>query len=77
MLCLDHIDTVERGEDAFIAEVNLVFSTDDRDQFLNGFNVATSNGQVVALSGDEHLPSVIGAVVQAALMCGVLETVAV
>ena len=74
---MDHIDSVERGEDSFITEINLVLSADDCDQFSNRIDVATSDGQVVNLSGDEHLPSVIGAMVQATLMCGRLETVAV
>ena len=71
-----HIDAVERVQNPFVTQINLVFRADYGYQFIDGFNVLSTDGKIFNLSGDEHLEAVVDTIVQASLMgCG-FETVA-
>jgi hypothetical protein len=67
MVALLNVNTVERYENTFIAVINTIFLTDGGYEIANGFQVSTSDGEVVNLMANQHPLTLIHAVVEAAL----------
>ena len=51
---MSDVDAVERIQDAFVAEVNLVLVTDGCDELAYGSGIGASDGKIIDLTGDEN-----------------------
>ena len=74
-VALCNVNTIERREDTFIAEINTVVCTDAGNEIADSCQVDAADGEVIILTADKHPLTLVHTVVKAALMGSEGETV--